>query len=189
HLVGHSAGAYVLGHLLNSASHRDLSSAFASIHLMAPACTVQFANQHYTPHAELMRRLHLYLLSDRLERDDHVVRMYRKSLLYVVSNRVEADLPPPLLALRNTFQPDYSGWDGSSSTREALGNWRQAAELAGLDERLSIIDRPPILSARPDRRIPAAHGSFDNDVEVMTHVLEQVIGGPLPSPIENLQGF
>src|SRR5690606_24999602 len=65
HLVGHSAGAYVLGHLLNSASHRDLSSAFASIHLMAPACTVQFANQHYTPHAELMRRLHLYLLSDR----------------------------------------------------------------------------------------------------------------------------
>ena len=38
--------------------------------------------------------------------------------------------------------------------------------------------------------IPLAHGSFDNDIDVMTATLECVLGKkPLPTKVEILHGF
>jgi len=40
------------------------------------------------------------------------------------------------------------------------------------------------------RVIPLAHGSFDNDVEVMTETLTRIRGGvALDAEVENLRGF
>ncbi|MDR4493863.1 MAG: hypothetical protein R3B74_05480 [Nitrospirales bacterium] len=39
------------------------------------------------------------------------------------------------------------------------------------------------------QKIPLAHGSFDNDVEVMTRTLKRILGKNLPYPIENLKGY
>src|SRR6185312_5492527 len=50
HLIGHSAGSIILGHLLDLLPARKLD--VTSCHLYAPACTVRFAVQHYVPAIE-----------------------------------------------------------------------------------------------------------------------------------------
>ena len=82
-----------------------------------------------------MKRLHLDVLSDKEERDDNVASIYRKSLLYLVSNALETDLRTPILGLDRINDPSYAGWDGSSDTGEALATWRAAAKSVGLSSR------------------------------------------------------
>ncbi|HIV70070.1 MAG TPA: peptidase C1 [Candidatus Aquabacterium excrementipullorum] len=191
HLVGHSAGSIILGHLITAMGVRGLTGRITSAHLHAPACTVAFANRHYAPQTELMKRLYVHLLSDRAERDDNVAAIYRKSLLYFVSNALEVDLRTPILGMENVFKPDYAGWDGTSATGDALKSWRQAAASAGLlsAQRLTVVDREKILIALPDRRERTSHGGFDNDIEVMTQTLGAILGGPLLKPVDDLRGF
>ncbi|MCP5261248.1 MAG: peptidase C1 [Rhodoferax sp.] len=191
HLVGHSAGAILLGHMLSALAARNMTGCIRSMHLFAPACSVQFANRHYTPHADLMQRLYLHILSDRVERNDTVASVYRKSLLYLVSNALEVDLRTPLLGLENAFKPDYKGWDGTSSTGDTLRAWQQAARSAGLSRpgRTTVLDRDTVVTALPDRRIRAAHGSFDNDVATLRQTLVHIIGAAPTLPVDDLRGF
>jgi hypothetical protein len=194
HLVGHSAGSIILGHMIDSVVKRGLSDSITSIQLWAPACTVQFANQHYAPHAELMKKLYLHVLSEKNERDDNVVSIYRKSLLYLVSNALETDLRTPILGMANVFDAKYTGWDGSSSTGESLGSWRQAAINAGLvpgpDGRLVYLEPEKVTVSLPNVQIKAAHGSFDNDIDVVSRALERITGGAkLKTPVDDLRGF
>ena len=190
HLVGHSAGAIILGNLLTPLAACGLTGRIASIQLYAPACSVQFANRHYASRADLMKRLFIDVLSDRNERDDHVVTLYRKSLLYLVSNALEIDLRTPILGLVNVADPKYRGWDGSSSTGEVLGIWREAAKLAGLRERTVVVERDKILqSVKPAKTAHANHGGFDNDVETITATLKRITGGPLKTQVDDLRGF
>ena len=196
HVVGHSAGSIILGHLLTSVQIRHMSDTVKSTHLLAPACTVQFANQHYASQPALMKNLYVHVLSNALERNDNVATIYRKSLLYFVSNALEADLRMPILGLENITQPDYNGWDGTSSTGEALKAWRQAAASAGLNkpERYTVITQGKVVTATPRNEIEsfeidAAHGCFDNDVNVISVTLERIRGGKLQSPVDDLRGF
>ncbi|RZI83313.1 MAG: peptidase C1 [Rubrivivax sp.] len=192
HLVGHSAGSIILGHLIDSAVKRGLRDSIASIQLWAPACTVQFANQHYAPHTDLMRKLSMRVLSERNERDDNVVSIYRKSLLYLVSNALETDLRTPILGMANVFDPNYQGWDGSSSTGESLKLWRDSAKAAGLvpGDRLGFVEPEKITVCRvPDRQLQSAHGTFDNDVGIVGEALERISGGKLLVPVDDLRGF
>ncbi len=191
HLVGHSAGAIILGHMLGALAARGMIGRIRSMHLFAPACSVQFANRHYMPHAELMQRLYLHILSDRVERNDTVASVYRKSLLYLVSNALEMDLRTPILGLENVFKPDYKGWDGTSSTGDTLRAWQQAAHGAGLHRggRTRVLDHDTVPTALPDRRIQASHGSFDNDIDTLRQTLVHIIGAALQSPVDDLRGF
>lgn len=191
HIVGHSAGSIILGHLVSAAASRQSDDMIRSVHLYAPACTIQFANQTYAPNERLMKQLYIDLLSDRVERNDQVVSIYRKSLLYLVSNSLEGDLRAPLLGLENAFNDNYGGWDGTSSTNEALRTWREAAERAGLTAggRLRVYDDDKMVVARPNTRIDASHGGFDNDVDIVTRTLERIVGAPLASQPDDLRGF
>ncbi len=188
HLVGHSAGSIILGHMLTLMAQRGLADKVSSVHLYAPACSVQFANRHYAPHAKLMQKMDISLLSDRVENDDNTMFVYRKSLLYFVSNALETDLRTPILGMENVFKDDYTGWDGASSTGEALRNWRRAAIEAGLDKRLKVVDDDKVETA-PGRLIRAAHGAFDNDLALLTRTLVSIIGAPLKTPVDDLRGF
>ncbi|OUM02637.1 C1 family peptidase [Variovorax sp. JS1663] len=200
HLVGHSAGSIAIGHLLGALAERQrtrrdggLGGRIASVSLYAPACSVAFANRHYAGDAALMARLHLDVLSDAVERADTVGPIYRKSLLYLVSNALEADLHTPILGLDRINDPAYSGWDGSSDTGEALALWRQAAEASKLETRTQRVQGPRIEVALDAGGQPVlerpAHGAFDNDIEVMTRTLERITGAKLAMPVEDLRGF
>jgi peptidoglycan hydrolase-like protein with peptidoglycan-binding domain len=190
HLVGHSAGAIILGHLLALLAARGLNDHVRSIHLYAPACTVRFATQHYAIHDDLMQRLHLDVLADKVERDDHVIGIYRKSLLYLVSNALESDLRTPILGLEQVNNPEYRGWDGTSSTAETLGTWRTAAARAGLAKRTTVMTKEKVVqSLRPAKHIAASHGAFDNDIETIGRTLERIVGGKLKLGVDDLRGF
>jgi len=191
HLVGHSAGSILLGHLLSTLVAREAVATVKSVHLYAPACTVQFANRHYAPNTDVMKRLYVDVLSDRVERNDNVAAIYRKSLLYMVSNALETDLRTPILGMNNAFDASYTGWDGTAATAEAIANWRRAAADAGLAKsgRLQALDADKVLVAQPDRRISAAHGSFDNDLSVVTRTIERIVGAPLASVPDDLRGY
>ena len=198
HLMGHSAGSIILGHMLTALAGRGVPTpAISSIHLYAPACTVAFANKHYAMDPAVMARLHLSVLSDRVERNDNVASIYRKSLLYFVSNALEVDLRTPILGMENVYKEGYTGWDGSSSTGDTLKDWRRAVAQAGLrrDGRLQVLDRDKVTTAlQPDgktplQQVPASHGGFDNDVDVVGGTLGLIRQGPLLQAVDDLRGF
>lgn len=195
HLMGHSAGSIVLGRLLGNLAQKNLTASVKSVHLYAPACTVAFANRHYAPQADIMNRLHLDILGDQCEQDDNVAYVYQKSLLYFVSNALEADLRMPILGLENVYNPRYSDWDGSSSAAEALTNWRNAVEISKLNERLTIHKEEKIVTRRGNdaglqkKTENASHGGFDNNVEIIGKTLERITGATLELPVDDLVGF
>ncbi|MGV8804652.1 MAG: C1 family peptidase [Polaromonas sp.] len=198
HLVGHSAGAIALGHLLQALAQRanrddGLRARLGSIHLYAPACSVAFANLCYARDPDLMQRLHLDVLSDRQERRDTVTPIYRKSLLYFVSNALEGDLHTPLLGMARIDNPSDTGWDGTSDTGEALLAWRTATQAAKLKSRTTVVSSDSIEVAlgaggQPVLQ-PAAHGGFDNDIDVISRTLQDITGAPLAMPVDDLRGY
>ncbi|MED5617838.1 C1 family peptidase [Ideonella sp. BN130291] len=194
HLVGHSAGSILLGHLLKAAAARPaVKGALTTVSLFAPACTVAFAARHYASDDEVMQRLYLDVLSDKEERDDNVASIYHKSLLYLVSNALETDLRTPILGLDVVNDTSYDGWDGSSDTGEALATWRKAADSVSLAQRTQVVNtgrvRVAVDSAGEDVTQPAAHGAFDNDIDVMTRTLQRITGGPLSMAVDDLRGY
>ena len=200
HLVGHSAGSLALGHMLQALSLRrqagrdgGLSGRMASVHLYAPACSVAFANLHYASNPDLMQRLYLDVLSDKQERGDTVTPIYRKSLLYFVSNALESDLHTPLLGMERINDTSDTGWDGTSDTGESLLAWRTAAQASKLKGRTSVVSTDKVTVAvdalgKPVVA-PAAHGSFDNDIGVVSRTLERITGAPLAMPVDDLRGY
>ncbi|MBA2961400.1 MULTISPECIES: peptidase C1 [Ramlibacter] len=192
HLVGHSAGAIILGHLLELLAARGLAGRVASCHLYAPACTVEFANRYYAPQAGLMQRLWLDILSDQQEKDDNVAGLYRKSLLYLVSNALEPDRRTPLLGLERVLDAADAGWEGSSQTAQALQAWRDVSREVGLATRTGIVAVPrvPTLAGGgPKTLVRASHGSFDNNIDTVAATLARITGAPLRLPVDDLRGF
>ena len=186
HLIGHSAGSNMLGHLLTRMISLKLRA--NSCHLYAPACTIGFALEHYARAFERgtlsAAATHLHMLSDRRERED-TVGPYRKSLLYLVSRALERNHKTPLLGLQLAHS--------TAPTREL---WH-ADELAGVEHwqalpsnhpvNLHVIDSAQISTGRLGRPLPIAHGSFDNDAEVIGSTLSRINGGKLRFPVEWLE--
>lgn len=182
HLVGHSAGSILLGHFLRRIGG---SKALAprSIHLFAPACTVDCANNYYDAWFD---RTYLHLLSDRAELADCVTSAYGKSLLYLVANALEDDKRTPLLGMERSFLSNSNGkWNGLAATLANLN--RLQAEYAERDTqgrltmpRLQLYDTPITtscdLQGKPLSTESPTHGGFDNDVNVLTRVLTQMLG-------------
>ncbi|WP_367847359.1 peptidase C1 [Rhodoferax sp. WC2427] len=200
HLVGHSAGSIILGHMLGGLAHREVPiEKINSIHLYAPACSVAFANQCYASNKQIMERLYLAVLSDTRERADSVAGIYRKSLLYLVSGALETDLRTPIAGMAKVYGTGDGGWDGSSSTNESLNVWRRAVQDAKLKStgRLVEVTTDKVCTALADPRrddpsnvmIPADHGSFDNNIDAITRTLQVVLGGKLLQPVDDLRGF
>jgi pimeloyl-ACP methyl ester carboxylesterase len=193
HLVGHSAGSIILGYLLEVLAARGLAASVVTTHLYAPACSVQFANRYYAPQAAVMQRLYMSILADRQERDDEVAIVYRKSLLYLVSDALELDERTPLMGLAKALDPAYTGWDGSSTTMEALSNWRAAAHDVAA-KRVTLVDKPQVPTLRDAKGrlqfVDATHGSFDNNIDVVAATLQRITGAAqLPLPVDDLRGF
>jgi hypothetical protein len=94
HLVGHSAGAILLGAFLTRLAGHGLTA--TTVSLYAPACTVAFANDTYVAAAANKvinpKRVAFDVLSNGNEVDD-TVGPYGKSLLYLVSSRARSNPP------------------------------------------------------------------------------------------------
>lgn len=198
HLVGHSAGAFVCGRLLAELRQRGVGVKTCT--LFAPACDVRFALEHFKTAIEagqLARAaFHIHLLADALELDDSV-GPYRKSLLYLVSRALERWHKTPLLGLASVFDGARASaeywhkdtvphvqawqqffWDGQiPSGFAATGRPQPGSTLSVLAEAQ--------VSVGP-RRIKSSHGSFDNNVTLISETLRMLCNGTLRRRVTDL---
>jgi hypothetical protein len=78
-------------------------------------------------------------------------------------------------------------WNESPQIQQALKAWQTFATRS-LSGRVHDQDRSQVYDGQGV--IPLAHGSFDNDVEVITETLTRIRGGvALDAKVENLRGF
>lgn len=195
HLVGHSAGSFVHGHLMDALARRK--HPVHSLTLYAPACSLDFAAEHFMPAVQKKRLANdafwLHVLSDKRERED-TVGPYGKSLLYLVSRGFESTRKTPLAGLEHCINPaadnpdddlwterEYSqvlAWREFIAKLPAQADGREAAEVVTID----------VVPARlgPDGSvvtIDATHGSFDNDLETITRTINRILGNMPSAPL------
>lgn len=105
HLIGHSAGAIFLAHLLNALmteTEPTRQLRVEGIYFMAPAIRVDLFEelilQHYTTGS--ISAFTQFHLPNSLEREDNCLPLpYRRSLLYLVSNAFERGQRVPILGM------------------------------------------------------------------------------------------
>lgn len=161
HIVGHSTGAILLAALLQNL--RSLSKNIPrvdSCSLLAPACTHEVFKKVYRPllHARDtatfgINRMVIYNLSGDLERKDTVTPLYRKSLLYLVSNAFEEKIGDRILGMQ-IFYRYLRNIPGSSILRFEISNGKTSS------------------SARTSSE---THGGFDNDIDTMNDILRTIL--------------
>ncbi len=214
HLMGHSAGSILLGHLLERMNAKgEAPTGVSSCSLFAPACSVEFANERYLPAADStllpLERLWLYVLSDDNEKRDGLPTpardLYSKSLLYLVSRALDDHRKMPILGLHRALLAEYAhGKLAAEQWHEkqvpAVQAWQQAWNGAGGAARTFVVlptrvpnTKPPTASAADGHHgqgsqtpgtTQATHGSFDNNIAVLTQTIERMAGKPLVSPME-----
>ena len=184
HLAGHSAGAIVLGHLLPLLGK---SVTVSTLSLFAPACTVEFADATYGAAIKTGKlrpeAVHVDIMSDERECAD-TVGLYGKSLLYLVSRALEVRHKTPLLGMEWSWKSNYpeGQWNTGAPTQQALQAWAESAK--GMT--LQVHDKRREYVSTGAGKIRLAHGSFDNDVKVVSNMLQRIRGGALLAEVENL---
>jgi hypothetical protein len=118
-----------------------------TVSLMAPACTSDFFNEYLDPLAPAgaADRFAQFILSDGAERADRVA-LYRRSLLYLVSNGLEGRRETPIAGMQKFAAADPARWT-------------------------TIVAAPTSAQSRSP-----THGGFDNDPATMNTILSRVCG-------------
>ena len=191
HLVGHSAGSILLGHLLGELAAPAGGAAplkVASCTLYAAACSMRFAVDHYLGAGSVLpiRKLHLDYLSDRNEKDDWLggfegLHLYGKSLLYLISRALDDVRKQPLLGFERALDANYADdadqW--AAGELDAVREWQ--AKFRGTTRR---VDAPSVAVNKKGKTAQARHGSFDNNVEVIAATIRRIGGRAPAKPIE-----
>lgn len=193
HWIGHSAGAILLGHMLDALG--DVKP--KTVSLYAPACTVGFAVRQYGNALEKQQiaKLHIDLLSDENERADTVGKIYGKSLLYLVSRAFEDPRKMPLLGLSKCWatksKMEELKVDFAESAIGDIRKWKAAAGKFGVET--AVVSNRQVVTEQPEKqepiRINASHGSFDNNIDVVNATLKRILGRKPTVPVLNLSNF
>ncbi|HEY9109042.1 MAG TPA: C1 family peptidase [Roseateles sp.] len=193
HLVGHSAGSILLGHLLDRLGGPDALPA-TSCELYAAACSSGFAVKHYGDAQQAgvlsLKTLHLHVLTDANERADGLPTaerdVYGKSLLYLVSRALDDIRKQPLLGMERALIASDPLWWGDQwadgQARQDIADWRKLWPAG--EQLLHFVKTPKVRTTRTGDQIAASHGSFDNNIDVLTGTLERIRGGTLVAPME-----
>jgi hypothetical protein len=162
HICGHSTGAILLARLLETMEDLGPTLRVRTCTLFAPAASVGLFESHYYPYlltqagAFGLDRMQVLNLNDRLERDDTVGQVYRKSLLYLVSRAFEEQTPEAILGMQTYME-----------------------ELLRKPKMEAVRDRFAVHYAdgRPNAVTESTtHGGFDNDVASMNSLLRTILG-------------
>ena len=188
HLVAHSAGSFVAGHLM------ALGQAPTSLSLFAPACSLDFALNHFKG-KEPVGQTALHILTTDAEKNDFTglkpPLAYGKSLLWLVSRGFEERRKTPLAGFAHCLDAKATDPDDDLWREEfypQVTAWRQwVSALAKLPSGLPAVNEVAShLVTAPNHSTTASHGGFDNDVRVMEQTIQLIIGGKLAIPVEDL---
>lgn len=173
HLAAHSAGAIFLAPLL--AQLADAGLPVKTCTLWAPAITMELFKKTYLSAARQggIEKLALYALSDKAEQDDHVARVYNKSLLYLVSRACE----------QHAF--------GAGTPLAGMEKWIAAdarVRALFLDGTAELVFSPnSVPGGEPGAARAIAHGGFDDDEATVQGTIARIVGAggapAQPAPI------
>ncbi len=170
HLLGHSTGAILLAFLLEAMKAQFPSQRITSVSLMAPAATTKLFLSHYNSllgsdaDSFGIDSMTVYNLTNKLEKQDNVAGVYRKSLLYLVSRSFEEEL--------------------GGESREDTEKKKHGARLLGMQRYSVPVDRQVGKkvefiysgSLKGEKRTGATtHGGFDNDLLTMNDILKRIL--------------
>ncbi len=196
HLICHSAGSILFGHWLDELVKRKLSIKSAT--LLAPACTLEFANRHYVNACSkgILKKtdLTIHMMSDEREKADSV-GPYGKSLLYLVSRALEGIHKMPILGMAAAWDTSNTEQDDgmfNTSQHNEIKKWSEFAR--GRSSRVKSFEydksKSEVQTSLEGDSIELAHGSFDNDVDIIEKTIIKINDNePLKFPVENLGGF
>lgn len=162
HLCGHSTGAILLARLLETMEVLAPTLRVSSCTLFAPAASVALFESHYYPYlvtpptAFGVDRMQVFNLDDRLELEDTVGGVYRKSLLYLVSRAFEEKLPEAILGMQ-----------------VHMNGLLQKPKMAAVADRFSVHYADGTASGITQSM---THGGFDNDAASMNSLLRSILG-------------
>ncbi len=160
HVIGHSTGGILLAHFIEAFRKIAPKQKITTCSLMAPASTVDLFNTHYKPYLGSkagkfgIDKMTVYNLTDELELADNVAKIYRKSLLCLVSKALEEE-------------------------REAmlLGMHRYSAKLEKTSPGiLDFVYSDGKKKTSKSRSASESHGGFDNDKYTMNDILSTILG-------------
>jgi hypothetical protein len=198
HLLGHSAGSILLGHLLDQMTEANMKTPLLRVNtctLFAAACSTRFAVDHYLPAAKAglidLQRLWLHYLTDENEKRDGLptpgIPAYGKSLLYLVSRALDDTRKMPLLGMERSLISDFANDDDQWAAGElpSVKAWQAIWSLGSGDTARGIpVKTPDVRNTKTGGQIQATHGSFDNNIDILTDTLQRIKGGALVSPME-----
>ena len=191
HLVGHSAGSILLGHLLDRLGGADVVRV-SSCELYAAACSSGFAVQHYGAAQDAgvlsLKNLRLHVLTDANERSDGLPDarrdIYGKSLLYLVSRALDDVRKQPLLGMERALVKPDPAWIDDQWAGPPNADVAAWLKLWPGGDLLQRVTSPKVRITQAGDQIDASHGSFDNNIDVLTGTLERIRGGALVAPME-----
>lgn len=180
HLVGHSAGAIWLAHLIRLLGELRPHFAIHNLVLFAPAVRIDFFHELVLGHIgprKLVRNFTLFNLTDEAERQDNVVDIYNKSLLYLVSNSFEPERGAPLLGLNKFLTGPETALDAvASKGRTAL---KAVRDFLRKNPRTLI--NCPSADPSPRRRSDAkSHGGFGSDRSTLNSTIRIILDSDNP---------
>jgi hypothetical protein len=163
HAVGHSAGSIFHAHFLPALLAAG-AERVDSLHLLAPAARTDLYAQTLLPLVEDGRvaRCAMFTMAQDWEKADDCNKVYRKSLLYLVSRAFERERPCPIVGLEESVRADarlraHFGLAGRPGAAEVV--WSRTGQA-------------PATSATTS----TSHGGFDDDAPTMESVLRRVLG-------------
>ncbi len=187
HFIGHSAGSILLGHAIPY-----LTQPVASLHLYAPACTVEFANAFYLPAMKSGSALDPAYCRTYVHNLDHPAEMadtvgpYGKSLVYLICRALEPMHKTPILGMEAAWKPAFDSEDiFHARFTPALKLWRKnAAHVTTEYYRLAA----HTVDNGESRETPK-HGTFDNDILVLNETIARILGKKPIQSVKWLSGF
>jgi hypothetical protein len=159
HLAGHSTGMILLSRLLQRLAAMAPDLRVHTVSLLAPAGTVDLFTDLVQPFLKApqpefrISEMTIYNLTNELERDDNVAKVYGKSLLYLVSRGFEEETPARILGMER---------------------YCEVVERRNLPRLTVHYSQGNV----PGARVTASesHVGFDNDPLTMNHLLRRVCG-------------
>lgn len=169
HAVGHSAGSIFHAWFLNAAKSAG-APAFENLFLLAPAIRVDTFHKLLTPLLGAngyVRRAPLFTMTQLRELDDNCVRVYQKSLLYLIYHALEPKKETHILGLEMSLRADPKlrglfGLSGAPAGSKPVGEvvWSKSPASAPLRSRSASI----------------THGGFDDDTPTLDSLLRRILG-------------
>ncbi len=193
HAVGHSTGPILLApfmRLLSSkagqvgAQGAQPEFVFDTLSYLAPAIRTDRFEEDVVPEigdatTRSIREFTMYTMTERAERDDNVIRLYRKSLLYFVREACEDLDHGRVLGLAADLVDDET-----LAARFGIPGKPKAQTYR--KDAFTVHFSPQKAQPGEESRTSAIHhGDFDNDVDTMTDVLERILASSGAQPLES----